>query len=48
MLSLTTPSHFLVFLFSAGYGSCIGYVDGNYVGFQHLYSEALLAFFNKC
>ena len=25
-------------------GSCIGYVDGDHVGFQHLYSEALLAF----
>jgi hypothetical protein len=34
----------LVFLFSGTCGSCIGYVDGNYVGSQHLYSEALWAF----
>ena len=32
--------HFSSFFFSGACGSCIGYVDGHYVGFQHLYSEA--------
>ena len=35
---------FSSFIFLLISGSCIGYVGGHCVGFQHLYSEALWAF----
>lgn len=41
MLSLVTRFCSRLSFFS---GSCIGYMDGYHVGFQHLYSVAVLAF----